>query len=380
MRIIMVRSLKGYPDSRVEKELYSLSKENQVSFFGWNRSGVGNTISQETVDVFGRPIEYYHFNKMAPIGLGFKKLFFSLLKYWKAEYKFLKKNADKYDAIHACDFDTVLPALYIAKKYKKKLVYDIFDYYSESHNAPKIIKKIIKKIEDYVIGKSDVTIICSDKRREQIKDSNPNKLYIIHNTPMDMLKKNNIEKDMLTKDKIKMAYIGLLSEDRYLKEIASVVKNMKNLVWIVGGWGPLDSYFLDLSRKYNNIIYHGEVSYEKALELESKCDIMTALYDPNIPNHKYAAPNKFYESLMLGKPLIMIKGTGMDDYVSKYEIGQVIDLNKIDFCTGLGNAITKIINDNNVNEIGIKSRKIYEKEFSWAKMEERLLDVYRTLE
>ena len=34
---------------------------------------------------------------------------------------------------------------------------------------------------------------------------------------------------------------------------------------------------------------------------------MTAIYDPNISNHYYAAPNKFYEALMLGKPLIMVK-------------------------------------------------------------------------
>lgn len=379
MRIVMVRSLKGYPDSRVEKELYSLSKKNKIIFFGWNRHDNKKKISHEVVKVFGKPINYYHFNKYAPIGLGFKKLFFPLLKYWHAEYRFLKNNRENYDAIHACDFDTILPALKIAKKYNKKLVYDIFDYYSEAHNGPKIIKKIIKKLEDNAISKADVTIICSDARKMQIKDSKPNRLYVIHNTPMDMKDLKISRKLIVDSTKIQMVYIGLLSEDRYLREMAKVIQKRNDIVWHVGGWGPLESYFSDLANINSNIIFYGEVGYETALEIEKQCDIMTALYDPAVPNHKYSAPNKFYESLMLGKPLIMIKGTGMDEYVTKFNIGEVIDLKSTDFLNGFENAINNIIDKGNISEISYRARDIYEEMFSWSKMEDRLLDVYESI-
>lgn len=379
MKIVMIRSLSGYPDPRVEKELYSISKEHNVFFLGWNRYKNSKKIDSKEVDIYGKTIKYYHFNKKAPIGLGFRKLFFPLLSYWIAEYRFLKGNRLKYDAIHACDFDTVLPALIIAKKYRKKIVYDIFDYYSDAHSCPVIVKKIIKRLEDNVINKCDVTIICSEKRKEQIRDSTPKKLLIIHNSPIvtdsSIMEENIIEDD----GKIKLAYIGLLSNDRYLKNIANVIKGRDDIIWHVGGWGPLDSYFKNLSSYYKNIIYYGEIPYSKAIDIERQCNILTALYDPSVPNHKYAAPNKFYESLMLGKPVIMIKGTGMDEYVKKYSIGKIIDLKCVDFEEGFEKAINELLLDNRWKEISAIAKKMYYERFSWSKMEECLLNMYEQI-
>ena len=53
------------------------------------------------------------------------------------------------------------------------------------------------------------------------------------------------------------------------------------------------------------------IDYESALELYAKCDLMFALYDPAIPNHRYSAPNKVYEAMLLGKPIIVAEGTGV---------------------------------------------------------------------
>ena len=89
--IIMTRSLKGNPDSRVEKELFSISKENEIEFFGWNRYENKSEITNELVDVYGKKIRFYHYNRIAPIGFGFKKLLIPLLRFWMAEYDFLKK-------------------------------------------------------------------------------------------------------------------------------------------------------------------------------------------------------------------------------------------------------------------------------------------------
>lgn len=379
MNIIMVRSLKGYPDSRVEKELYSLSKEYNVSLFGWNRYSNIDDITSQKVEVFGKEITYYHYNQIAPIGLGFKKLLFPLLKYWNAEYKFLKKHIDSFDIIHACDFDTVLPALYIAKKYHKKIVYDIFDYYADSHSAPSVVKKIIKSIENYVIGKCNATIICSEKRREQICDSRPKMLEIVHNTPIRI---NTSESGnfVMYGDAVNLVYVGLLSEDRYLREISNVVNKRTDVVWHIGGWGPLNSFFEELAGKSKNIKYYGELSYINALELESKCDIMTALYDPLVPNHRYAAPNKFYEAIMLGKPLIMIKNTGMDEYLIDNELGEVINLEENDFEKKFDVALSNLLKRrNDWDKIKSKAQDLYNSEFSWEQMETRLLNLYRKI-
>ena len=100
---------------------------------------------------------------------------------------------------------------------------------------------------------------------------------------------------------------------------------------------------------------------------------MTAIYDPMIGNHKYAAPNKFYEGLMLGKPLIMVKGTGMSEVVEKNNIGVLIDYNK----AGVREGIRRLVNKKNEwDSISVKMKNIYEKRYSWNIMEKRLLKLY----
>ncbi len=379
-RILMVRALKGVPDSRVEKEVFSLSKQYSVTVLGWDREFKYKKTKKSIIKIFGKDITFYHIGIPSPVGEGFYKLFFPMLKFWKEEYTFLKVNRDKYDIIHACDFDTAFIASLIAKRFKKKLVYDIFDYYSESHAGPVKVRKLIKKIDDFIISNSDVTIICSELRREQVKDAKPRKLVVIHNTPMNMETAYTEENIIQIPDKVRLVYVGLLSRDRYLEEIANVVVKRNDIEWHIGGWGVLDKYFQEKGKSNKNIRYYGKVAYRDVLTLEKDCDLMTAIYDPILPNHKYAAPNKFYEALMVKRPLIMIKGTGMDSYITEYDLGEVLNLENSNFEFEFNSALDKLIaRRSEWKQMVERGYRLYINEFSWDEMQQRLLNLYEDL-
>ena len=73
------------------------------------------------------------------------------------------------------------------------------------------------------------------------------------------------------------------------------------------------------------------MKYEQVLSLEADCDILFATYNPIIKNHKYSAPNKVYEAMALGKPIIVCKNTGIDELVIKNNTGYAIDYNAEEF-------------------------------------------------
>ena len=98
---------------------------------------------------------------------------------------------------------------------------------------------------------------------------------------------------------------------------------------------------------------------------------------PTVGNHYYAAPNKLYEALMLGKPLIMVKNTGMSEIVTQFNIGEVIDYNSESLKVAIENLIAK---RNEWPEISFKMKKLYQKHYSWDEMEKRLISLYRELE
>lgn len=374
MRIVFLRSNPVNPDSRVEKEVNSLIKEGyDVKIVAWDRGKKHNFI-ESILNLDEGRVKIYRCGIPATYGGGMRKNIIPLIKFQIKLFQWLYLNRKEFDVIHACDFDTALIACIFAKMYKKKLVYDIFDFYVDSYNVPSYLKKIIKKVDYYVINSANAVIICSEQRKEQIKGSNPKQIIVLHNTPKMYAQKFCKLKSCSTN--IKIVYVGILSRHRFLEEIVDVIKNNENFEFHVGGFGELERYFEQMSKKYKNIIYYGKMPYNKTLELEASCDIMVAIYDPKIPNHKYSAPNKFYEALMLGKPIIMAKNTGMSNYVIENDIGEVIEYDKESFKSALENLSKR---KSQWKEISNKMQEIYRLNYDWRIMEDRFLKLYEEI-
>ena len=379
-KILVIKSTYGTPDSRCEKEIYSLSKRHRVDFLGWNRNENYNGVITTPIRINDIILNFYHIGIKTSNGKGFMTMIIPLIKFWFREWRFLKKNVKKYDVIHACDFDAAFPLIFISKR--PPLVYDIFDYYADTHYGPSIILSLIRSLENRIICLSNVTILCSETRKQQIYPACPKKLVIIHNSPPENLLQNaKINDHCLKQDIVKIVYVGALAKDRFLAEMAEVISERKDIELHVGGIGPLADCLDKMSQIYPNIIYYGQMNYGNVLLLELHCDIMTAIYDPRTPNHRYAAPNKFYESLMLKKPVIMIKNTGMDAYVEKYQLGEVIDVAAEVFKEGFTRALDNLIaKKSQWIEMGKRGFQLYQEQFSWQEMERRLLNIYDDIE
>jgi len=354
-KICYLRSTAIYNDSRATKEISSYNTKFNVLVFGWNRLN-------ENINLDNAYYEF--FEKKAKFGSGVKNIFnIILFNLWL--YKKLVKNLSNYDIIHACDFDTAFTAYIVAKKYNKKIIYDIYDYYTDCHRLG-ILNNLIKKIDNKIINYSDVTFLCTPQRREQIKPASPNKIEIIHNSPDVIPNKSVRDKD----DKINVGYFGVLQDDRLLLEISEKIVNEPNIVFHVGGFGKYDEYFMDLSKKYNNVHYYGKLKYSEVINCEKKCDVLFATYNPQVKNHKYSAPNKVYESMALNLPIIVCEGTGVDDIVKNENIGLVIKYDACEFISVLKNI--KNVKFNNC-------KKIFEKEYRWKIMEDRMIKCIYTL-
>lgn len=371
MKILFLRSNPVNPDSRVEKEVLALvSAGYEVEIFAWDRSK-NYSIKTETLKLENNEVKIYRVGILSKYGSGFKKNIFPLLKFQKSIYEYLKSN-NNYDAIHACDFDTGFVASLIARKYKITLVYDIFDYYVDSFSVPKLLAPFIEFLEHSVINYASATILCSEKRAEQIEGSKPKKLVFIHNTPS----KISSRKEIKLSYPIKIAYIGVLSEGRLIEELVDIVANDKNYYLDIAGFGPLEQLVREKSEKNNNIEFHGKIPYNETLSLENEAQILIAVYNPEIANHVYAAPNKFYEALMLGRPLIMALNTGMSEYIEEYDIGELITYDKAGLKSGLDQLTSRI---DEWKEISSRMKNIYDSNFSWEVMSERLIDLYNSL-
>ena len=370
-RILMARSNPIEPDSRLEKEANALKKKGyEVILLAWDRAST-HPYETDTKRLLNSQVKRISIGAKAEYGAGMKSLIphlrFQLLLFW-----WMVRNRSLYDTCHLCDIDTAFFGSIAARLCHKQAVFDLFDY--KSTNADSLAKKIRKKLEDHTINKADAIIICTEQRREQISHTHPKSITVIHNSPPMVQVDSSICKS--TSNRIKVAYVGILEERRRLKDIAEVIQDMPDVELHIGGFGQLDEYFTDLSSQKDNIFYYGRIPYEDTLALENDCDVITAIYDLSIGNSYYAAPNKFYESLLLGKPTIMVKGSGMSQYVEQYDFGELIECTK----DGIREGLTRLIQRKDEwPEMAVRMKKLYLDEFNWDIMEERLAELYDSL-
>lgn len=371
-RIIVLRSNPIDPDPRVEKLAKTLAcSDYSVKVIGWDRNcelppitGNGNVrvIRLPIKSVFGK-------------GLGNLP---ALLRWQYGLFQHLTKYRDTFDIIHACDFDTVLPALFCKYFFGKRVVYDIFDFYADHLRAtPEIIKRIIRFIDLWTIGRVDGLILVDETRWQQIDDVRVKNNTVIYNTPEDVLQQ--LESSSLTSRdcELNVCYVGLMQVERGLVELMTVMGRHSEWRLDLAGFGGDEDRIVRMAQSFSNITWHGRVPYKKALELSYKSDLLIATYDPTIPNHRFASPNKVFEAMMLCKPIIVSKHTNIDRIVKEADCGLAVPYGDV---AALETALSALQSDASLrSRLGKNARLAYENKYNWQRMETRLLRLYTAI-
>lgn len=366
----ILRSNPVDPDSRVEKEAEALLEAGySVHVFCWDRES-SHQIRRGAIHQGRIPV--YRFGCKAVYGGGVRSLR-AYLKFQVSMSVWLYKNGGEYSFIHACDFDTAFFSYLPSRIRKCRFIFDIFDFICG--DPQNLFQWAVKKAQYWLIGHADGTIICTEQRRKQIRGAKPRKLVVVHNAPDLRISRDN-PPVQVEKEKISVVYVGVLQDNRLLLEMLSYFKRSPDIHFYAGGFGLLEKELRAASEQYDNIHFLGKLSYGQTLALEAQCNIMTAIYDPDIENHRFAAPNKLYESLMLGKPVLMAKGTGMSDVVEDNRIGELIDYSEKGFEEGMRKMIDR---KGEWEEMSDRMKELYQEHYNWSLMSERLKGLYQDL-
>ncbi|MFN6992392.1 MAG: glycosyltransferase, partial [Fervidobacterium sp.] len=257
---------------------------------------------------------------------------------------------------------------------KCKVVYDIADWYAESRKVGRL-KKLIEKLERLACKRADAVIVAHEERVKQIGFV-PRRFTVIYNSPcVEASYESEIGGEIFNETNY-FAYVGVLHKDRGIDKIVNAALKLGVKV-VLAGFGPLEDYCRQMSQRYDNIDFLGVVPYEKTLSIEKNALGILALYDPELPNNKLAAPNKLFESMLLGTPIITNRQTLVGKIVEQEKIGVVIDYNSQE---ELVKAMELLIREAEVRiSLGNRARKLYDLKYSCARQCERLQELYRDL-
>lgn len=372
MKILFCRSNPIHPDPRVEKEAKALVRVgHSVEVIAWDRTA--DLPDKELRD--GYTINRLPIRASYAQGLG---NIFPLSRWLVGLTNTLFRRRTNFDIIHACDFDTVLPALLCKWLFGKKVIYDIFDFYADHlRKTPKWMLRMVRKLDLWAVGQADAVIIVDESRREQVFPGEPKHLAVIYNSPEDVNIEVKPSSNERTASELRIVYVGLLQVERGLFELLHVLKCNPTWSLDIAGFGGDEQKIRKTASKLPNVYWHGRIPYQQTLEVTARCDVSVATYDPAIKNHRYASPNKLFEAMMFAKPMIVARDTNMDRIVGKWECGLIVEYGREG---QLEAALKKLDEDPELRrKLGENGRRAYEEQFAWEKMRGRLYEVYQAV-
>lgn len=343
MKIILFRSNNIF-DSRVNKyHNYYERAGIDYTIVGWDRAGKG-----------WKKDKYDFFQYRAGEDVGGIQAITNHLKWMRFVYKYLKNHKDV-TTIHACDLNSAFPAAVFKTLHKRKvtLIFDACDWFSANFASKKFLCFCFGLMERFTCRKANELIICEPERIEQVQ-------FKLRKQPLVMPNIPEIDPSVITKvqdkyrfnnDNPTLAYLGGFSDNRYLLEILTLSETEPFNLLIAGSGNKEVVIKCEELSKKENVRYFGRVPMEEGLNMENAADIIYAMYCKTNPNNIYAAPNKYYEALLLGKPIITTKGTIVEKKVVDNNTGWAVEEDVED--------LRRLVNTINKEDIRTKGQNAY---------------------
>jgi len=354
--IVASNSILRHP--RIWKIANSLKKKYEPSAFGWNREG----ISSQDINKYIVPLSLFRIK--APFGRPSLILYYPLFWTWI----FFKLLANRPSVVHAVDLDTLLPCTLYKLILRKRLVYDVHDRFGGYVPLKyTILYKAISLVEELLSKQADVLVTVSEKVQHTFR-LRPKNCAIIMNLSEDY----NLKRSKSKGGSLTLVYTGLICKDQGLEIVRAAVDGLNGVRLALAGRAA-DKELLDKMTKLPNVNYVGLLERADSLELEASSDAMVVLYDLRYRKNQLSSPNKIFEAMMCGIPLI----TNMEvNLVNDVGCGITVEYN----IEAVRDAIIKLRDDSELRaRLGNNGRKAFVEKYNWDRMEEKLYQIYSNL-
>lgn len=327
----------------------------------------GKGFTEDGIEAIGIPCEYKG----------------RLQRFTKAPKIAYKKAIELNAEIYHFHDPELLPTGLKLKKRGKKVIYDVHEdlprQILSKYYLPRPIRKfvsyIIEKYENRVARKLDQIITATPHIRDRFLKINKNTTDI-NNFPV-----SNVYKKIpdWAARKQEVCYVGGLSEIRGTKEIVSAASNLKNIsIHLAGDFDPKEirNKVINIPG-WENIIEHGFVSRDEARKIMDNSIAGLVVFHPE-PNHINAQPNKIFEYMSAGLPVIGSAFPLWREIIVDHECGICVDPL---IPSEIADAIKWIANQpDRAMQMGLNGTKLVKEKYNWKIEEQKLIQVYNSLE
>jgi glycosyltransferase involved in cell wall biosynthesis len=306
------------------------------------------------------------------------KLLFHSGPLFYAEYNIrllLKLLFMRSDVLVSNDLDT-LPAVYLAAKLRKKtLIYDSHEYFTEVPELTdrRFTRGIWEKIELLILPRLQFASTVS----APIAQAYGQKYHI----PMEVIRNLPFRKDAGKKPSFQLRrgsekiilYQGSLNRGRGLETAIEAMANTNNMRLVIIGKGDVEEALKKLVLSLglsDRVTFTGSIDPDELFDYTVQADLGISLEEDLGLNYRYALPNKVFDYIQAGVPVLVSDLPEVKDLVRQYGVGMV---NNAATPGELGQLFTRILADEETIRSWKSRLEIAARELCWENEENKLI-------
>ena len=262
--------------------------------------------------------------------LWFKKGFLFYASYNLRLFWYLLFNS--YDLYISNDLDTLLPNYLISRFKSKPLIYDAHEYFTgvpEIQDRP-LVKKVWTSIERWIFPKLSDVITVNQSIASLYEDEYDKLVHVVRN-----ISDSSLPSDVKSRKELGLpenAFILInqgagINVDRGMEEAIEALSLLpeKVVLLIVGNGDAVPSLKLMAEERnlQGRVIFKPRQPYLEMLQYTINADCGLSLDKPLSPNYKYSLPNKLFDFIKSGIPMVTSSVVEVKRVVEKYCIGEV---------------------------------------------------------
>ena len=239
----------------------------------------------------------------------------------------------KSDVLLSNDLDTLLANFLVSRFKRKELVYDTHEYFlgvpEIQDNA--LAKGVWTKIERWIFPKLK-TVFTVNQSIAQLYENDygirPKVFRNISPVHLPEVLKTRQELGLPTDKKIIINQGSGMNVDRGIEEALEAILNIENAVLLLVGSGDvIPQLKAEVAQRnvQDKVIFVGRVPYQELLQYTANADVGVSLdKDTNI-NYRYSLPNKLFDYIHCGVPVVCSNVVEVKSIIDNFEIGKSID-------------------------------------------------------
>ncbi len=272
----------------------------------------------------------------------------------------------RYDVLWSNDLDSLLANYLASSIRRKRIIFDSHEYFTEVPelvNRPRV-KKIWKTLEQMILPKLKDILTVSPSIVMLYKEEYNIDSKLLRNVPFslkDIPKVENIRED----GKKILLYQGAINVNRGIEYMVKSMKYIDNAILYILGKGDVYDQIRSLITELHleeKVKMLGEIPLEKLSGYTVQADLGLSLEEDMGLNYRFALPNKLFNYIQAGLPVLVSYLPEMKNLVQHYNVGKNIEKHDEKH---IAEMIKSMIEDNDSMVTWRENSKKAAKELNW---------------